>query len=73
MFSTTYKRPLAAVAVAAGLLVAAAPASAALQNSSLATTVANVASDGQGASYSHSPYGPRRPADSYGWGVSSPA
>lgn len=32
MFSTTCKRPLAAVAVAAGLLVAAAPASATLQS-----------------------------------------
>jgi hypothetical protein len=56
MFSTTYKRPLAAVAVAAGLLVAAAPASAMLQSSSLATTVASIASDGQGAS--HVPYAP---------------
>ena len=69
MFSTTCKRPLAAVAVAAGLLVAAAPASATLQSSSLSTTVANIASDGQGAS--HVPYGPR-PADSYSWGVSNP-
>jgi len=69
MFSTTYKRPLAAVAVAAGLLVTAAPASAMLQSSSLATTVANTASDGQGAS--HVPHGPR-PADSYSWGVSNP-
>ncbi len=69
MFSSTYKRPLAAVAVAAGLLLAAAPASAMLQSSSLATTVANTASDGQGAS--RVPNDPR-PADSYSWGVSNP-